>query len=49
MRTVNKLLIIPDCHASPDYDNDRFIALGEFIVKEKPEVVVCLGRFRGHA
>jgi|TARA_B110000438_G_scaffold257314_1_gene265322 hypothetical protein len=45
VRTINKLLIIPDCHASPDYDNDRFTALGEFIVKEKPEVIVCLGDF----
>ena len=38
-----KLLIIPDPHANPDYDNDRFKALGKFIMHEKPEVIVCLG------
>lgn len=39
------LLIIPDAHASADYDNERFNALGEFIIKKKPEVIVCLGDF----
>jgi predicted phosphodiesterase len=37
------LLIIGDPHANHDYDNDRFTALGEYIVQEKPEYVVCLG------
>lgn len=37
------LLIIPDGHAHPDYDNQRFRALGKFILKEKPEYIVCLG------
>ena len=37
------LLIIPDPHANPDYDNDRFKALGKFIMHEKPEVIVWLG------
>ena len=37
------LLIIPDGHAHPDYDNERFRALGKFIIKEKPEYIVCLG------
>ena len=37
------LLIIGDPHANHDYDNDRFTALGKYIVQEKPEYVVCLG------
>ena len=42
---ASNMLIIPDCHASPDYDNDRFEALGNFIIKEKPDYVTCLGDF----
>ena len=37
-----KLLIIPDSHAHPEYDNDRFDALGQFIVDEMPDVIVNL-------
>ena len=37
------LLIIGDPHASPSYDNDRFTALGKYIVDTKPEIIVCLG------
>ena len=37
-----KLLIIPDAHAEPNYDNDRFAWLGNLIFEEKPDVVVCL-------
>jgi len=37
------LLIIGDPHAHPDYDNSRFTALGKFIAKERPEVIVCIG------
>jgi|TARA_R110002096_G_C14605202_1_gene723001 hypothetical protein len=37
------LLVIGDPHANPDYDNDRFTGLGEYIAQEKPEYVVCLG------
>ena len=37
------LLIIGDPHASPSYDNDRFTALGKYIVDTKPEYIVCLG------
>ena len=40
---VPKLLIIPDAHAEPNYDNDRFTWLGNLIFEEKPDVVVCLG------
>ena len=37
------LLIIGDPHAHPDYDNKRFTALGKYIAKEKPDVIVCIG------
>ena len=37
------LLVIGDPHAHPDYSNIRFSALGRFIAKEKPEVIVCIG------
>ena len=40
---VPKLLIIPDAHAEPNYDNDRLTWLGNLIFEEKPDVVVCLG------
>ena len=36
-------LIIPDYHALPDVDNDRAIALGEYIAHRQPDVLVCLG------
>lgn len=37
--------MIPDVHTHPEYDNDRLAALGRLIVKEKPDVIVCLGDF----
>lgn len=40
---IPKILIIPDPHASPKYDNARFDLLGNTIDKEEPTVVVCLG------
>ena len=44
--SMNKdMLIIPDCHASPDYSNERFTALGNLIVKQKPHYITCLGDF----
>ena len=36
-------LIIPDQHAHPDHDNDRFEWLGKLIVDLKPDVVVNMG------
>lgn len=36
-------LIIPDSHAHPDYNNDRFEWLGKLIVDVKPDVVVNMG------
>lgn len=36
-------LIIPDAHANPNYSNERFNWLGEFIKDIKPDVVINLG------
>jgi hypothetical protein len=38
-------LIIGDCHAHDDYDNDRFEAVGNFIVEAHPDVVIQIGDF----
>jgi len=40
-----KILVIPDAHAHPDYDNLRFASLGQLIVDEKPDIIVCIGDF----
>ena len=40
-----KLLIIPDAHAHPQYDNDRFDLLARLIDAERPDTIVCLGDF----
>jgi len=37
------ILVIPDGHAHPDFDNNRFTALGKYIHKTRPDVVVCIG------
>lgn len=42
---MTNLLIIPDPHASPAYDNKRFLALGRMIIDKKPDIIVCLGDF----
>ena len=39
------LMIIGDPHAHPEYDNSRFEKLGKFIVKTKPDIVVCMRDF----
>lgn len=36
-------LIIPDPHAHPDFNNNRFTWLGKLIVDIKPDVVICMG------
>jgi hypothetical protein len=38
-------LIIPDTHAHPDLDNNRFEWLGRFILDRKPDIVLQLGDF----
>lgn len=40
---MSSLLVIPDAHAHYDYDNDRFDWLGEYIMDERPDIIVCLG------
>lgn len=37
------LLVIGDPHAHPSYDNSRFTKLGNFIAREKPQIIVCIG------
>jgi hypothetical protein len=36
-------LIIPDCHAHPDYNNDRADWIGQLIKDVQPDVVINLG------
>src|SRR5687768_6321108 len=40
-----KVLIIPDAHAHPQFDNTRFSWLGQLIADERPDTIVCLGDF----
>jgi hypothetical protein len=40
-----KVLIIPDAHAHPQFDNTRFSWLGQLIAEERPDTLVCLGDF----
>lgn len=37
------ILCVPDCHAHPDFNNDRADWLGKFILDRKPDVVVNMG------
>lgn len=37
------ILVIPDAHANPRYDNERFTAIGKVAKKLKPQIIVCLG------
>lgn len=45
LRPVGKrvLLVIPDAHAHPDFDNKRFDALGAFAHDLDPDYIVCMG------
>jgi hypothetical protein len=42
---IKKTLIIPDAHSNPDSNNDRFSWIGNFILEEVPELVLCIGDF----
>lgn len=42
---MSKHVVIPDAHAKPDTDNERFDILGEFILSQRPDTVICLGDF----
>lgn len=43
--TAKTILVIPDAHASPKHNNDRFDILGKLIIDEKPDVIVNIGDF----
>jgi len=44
LKTINNdILIIPDGHAHPEHDNNRFDWLGQYILETKPGTVVCIG------
>ena len=38
-------LVIPDAHAHPEFSNERFTALGNFIVARQPDNIVQIGDF----
>lgn len=38
-----KHLLVGDPHAHPEYDNDRFEALGNYIMDERPDKIICIG------
>lgn len=37
------ILIVPDAHANPDTNNNRFNYLGNFILEKRPDIIVNLG------
>lgn len=40
-----KHLHLPDPHATPEWNNDRFEWAGELIMQERPDVIICAGDF----
>lgn len=40
---MTSILVIPDGHARPDFNNDRFTALGNFIADKRPDHIVNIG------
>lgn len=40
---MTNILVIPDSHASPNHNNERFDILGKFILDRKPDVIVNIG------
>lgn len=41
--TGERLLVIPDAHAHPDHDNERFSDLARLIRQVQPETILCCG------
>lgn len=37
------MLIIPDAHAHPEYDHERFAIMGAFVDDHRPDIITCLG------
>jgi hypothetical protein len=42
---ARKMVVLPDAHACPKYDNRRFDLLGAFLADEQPDLLVSLGDF----
>lgn len=42
---IKKTILIGDPHASPDTSNERFSWLGNMILEEDPDLVLCIGDF----
>ena len=42
---MTSILIVPDAHAVPGLDNERFSWIGQQIVRLQPDIVVCVGDF----
>lgn len=42
---AKSVLCIPDAHASPKHNNNRFELLGQFIMDRRPDTIVCIGDF----
>ena len=40
---IKKVVLIGDPHSSPDTDNRRFEWLGNMILEEEPELIICIG------
>ena len=38
-------IVIPDCQVTPDSPQDHLTWIGEYIVEQKPDVIVCIGDF----
>lgn len=41
----NKVVVLPDSHAHPDFDNNRYTALGNFLLEEKATFLLNIGDF----
>lgn len=41
--TTKTIAIIPDAHANPDTNNDRFVWAGRFLLDLQPDIIVNLG------
>lgn len=42
---MTDILVIPDVHCMPGVTTEHLSALGEYIAKERPDTIVCLGDF----
>lgn len=42
---MTKHIVIPDCQVKPEHNTNYLKAIGNYIVDQQPEVVVCIGDF----